>query len=468
MRFYKKNAPSLCFWLPSIRFLVLGGLAEVIGWGLWFIVKGLRMIISYFAVNPDSFNEIFFFLLLSMILCLGVGLMAIPGAIVIELLTTDSVRIKCLAKRRVFLYKYGNPLNLKENEKLPKIKCKRKEKGTYVLIISASSCTTEEIEKISSAISGGLRGYYRRYAVTQINTDLAFNTVSFIIEDVLEDTSLVVEDVQELCSADRTKLNIDQKHCIDLTTSGSMLIAGKTRSGKTTGVISLLLQILQDGKDAYGSKVVIIDPKRAELSRIPYSTSLNNNGEAIDILDVLKQFESMIVERQRTLNDLSEKTGDVVHWWDADMHVSVLFIDEYVACRSIFPKKAAKDNPDYCLSTFDSLLKRIVTMGASAGAYAIISIAEASVDESGGGGLPAMLRSACSTKVLFRPTLPEARLMWDSEKLKALNATRVFNAGDAWFSSTDGVNDDISFVHFPQMHFKVYAELATLIKDYYK
>ena len=103
-------------------------------------------------------------------------------------------------------------------------------------------------------------------------------------------------------------------------------------------------------------------------------------------------------------------------------------------------------------------------MGASAGCYAIISIAEASVAE---GGLPAMLRSAMTTKILFKPTVEEARLMWDSDKLKDFNNGRVYNAGDAWFSSTDGKHDNVSFVHFPNMKFKVYAELGRLLNEYY-
>ena len=42
------------------------------------------------------------------------------------------------------------------------------------------------------------------------------------------------------------------------------------------------------------------------------------------------------------------------------MHPSFLFIDEYVALRTVFPPKAAKDS-DYCVNTFDSVIKRIVT-----------------------------------------------------------------------------------------------------------
>lgn len=118
----------------------------------------------------------------------------------------------------------------------------------------------------------------------------------------------------------------------------------------------------------------------------------------------------------------------------------------------------------YCLATFDSLIKRIVTMGASAGCYMIISIAEASVQE---GGLPAMLRSAMSTRILFRPTQPEGLLLWDKVKLDPL-PERIYGPGDAWFSSTDGLHDNVSYVHFPRMDFPVYRALGQLLTEYYR
>lgn len=244
-----------------------------------------------------------------------------------------------------------------------------------------------------------------------------------------------------------------------------MLFCGKTRSGKTTAIISLLLQVLMAGRDDYGSVVIIIDPKQAELSRLPHVVTLDANGEAMAILDALRRFNEIVAVRQQILNDLSEQSGDAVHWWEAGMHPSILFLDEYVACRTMFPVKPPKGNEDYCLATFDGLIKRIVTMGASAGCYVIISIAEASVQD---GGLPSMLRSAMSTKVLMRPTMPEARLLWSPEQLEALAASsRVYGPGDAWFSSTDGVHDNVSYVHFPQMEFPAYRELGRLLQEYY-
>ena len=147
------------------------------------------------------------------------------------------------------------------------------------------------------------------------------------------------------------------------------------------------------------------------------------------------------------------------------MHCSFLFIDEYVALRSILPKKPLKNAPDYSLEAFDNLLKRIVTMGASAGCFVIVSIAEASVQE---GGLPSMLRSAMQTKILFKPTLTEGKLLWDNVQLEKFQDGQTYKAGDAWFSSPDGVNDNVQPVHFPIMDFDVYKQLGRQLSLYYK
>lgn len=78
-----------------------------------------------------------------------------------------------------------------------------------------------------------------------------------------------------------------------------------------------------------------------------------------------------------------------------------------------------------------------------------------------------MLKAAMETKILFHPTLNEAKLMWEnSDMLKAL-PERNYSAGDAWFSSTDGVHDNVSFVQFPELKFGEYAELNRLLKEYY-
>lgn len=396
------------------------------------------------------------------LLILSAALFAL--AVIFKVLTPASVEIRRMVRRALYDPSRGNPLRLHRDGQLPRIRCKREGEGRYTLTVSAGqSVDVDTIRAVAPVISSALNRRFQRYAVVGVDQDIAYNGVTFRIEDVTIDRSLIFKSVEEMRPLKPTLLTVQKGTAIDLTTSGSILAAGKTRSGKTTGIISLLLQALMAGPDAYGSQILIVDPKRAELSRLPHVVTLDGDGEAGGVLEATRGFAATITSRQQTLNDLSDQTGDTVKWWDADMRPSFLFIDEYVALRAILPAKASKEDPDYCLAEFDKLLKRIVTMGASAGCFAIISIAEASVQE---GGLPAMLRAAMSTQILFRPKRSEALLIWDKEKLDAL-PERTYGPGDAWFSSTDGVHETVSAVHFPRMEFPVYRELGRLLKEYY-
>lgn len=458
MRTYRREVGPLAYASPGVILLVLGGVALLLTGVLAFGCRGLAPAVS----GPLAGIVRMVGQAAAVVACVGIG--ALIAAAVVHVLTPDRAKIQRKVRRALCHPSYGNPLHLQEGELLPSIKCKEARHGVYDLTVTAGAVTVETIAGAASAISSALNGRYVRYAITQADTGVAFDKVTFRVEDVLVDRSLTFEKAEDMRPASPTRLQVQAGTEIDLTTSGSMLVAGKTRSGKTTGIIALLLQVLLCGRDEYGSEVIIIDPKQAELSRLPHVVTLDEDGEARGILRTLGRFFASSVSRQAVLNGLADRSGDAVKWWDAAMHPSFLFIDEYVALRSIFPAKSTKDDPDYCLATFDGLLRRIVTMGASAGCFVIISIAEASVES---GGLPAMLRSAMSTRILFRPTRPEGLLIWDKAKLDTM-PERVYGPGDAWFSSTDGLHDTVSYVHFPRMDFPVYRELGRLLVEYYR
>lgn len=464
-RVYHKDAPLMAFAAASTQFTVLAVVTLFLSGIIWFLKVATSKLPSSPLITADVIKTATHCIMLFSLALLAIGVLSIIIAVIAHYVTPDESEICRLVRRALCCSAFGNPLHLRDGDLLPSITCVSATPGVYELTVSATSCTVEDIQAAATSVSSALnKRKYRQYAVTQIHADLAFNDVTFVLEDVTLDRALIIHSVNELRPTTPTKLMVQQGTSIDLTTSGSMLVAGKTRSGKTTGIIALLFQVLLSGRDAFGSEIVIIDPKMAELSRVSHVVTLTEDSEATEILSAIQRFADSITQRQKVLNELSEKYGDAVHWWDAGFHVSLLFIDEYVALRSILPVKPSKDAPDYCVAVFDALLKRILTMGASAGCFAIVSIAEASVQE---GGLPAMLRSAMSTRILFRPTMPEARLMWDASKLEALNDKRVFTAGDAWFSSTDGITDNIVYVHFPHMKFEVYAELNRLLQAYY-
>lgn len=466
MNHFHKNS-TFRYSMPYAKLLAYGIVSTLTGIAVTAVICLVAETVREMPGDLTRFNPVFLTLDFLALVTLVPGIHALFLSFLVFLGMSDASRIKYSVRKRLYSHAYGNPLHLKEGEQICRIKCKKEYAGRYALAISATSRSIEDIMKLSSPISSMLRNRYRRFAVTSTVADLNYNNVVFYIEDVTVDNSLIVRDVRELCPKDPAKIRIDKVHSIDLRYSQSILCAGKTRSGKTTAVISLLIQTLLLGKDEYGSRIVIIDPKQAELSRLPHTFTLDEDGGAKTILKTMREFADTITRRQKILNDLSEKQGNAVKWWDAGMKPSFLFLDEYVALRSLFPKRPSKDEPDYCLAEFDALLKRIVTMGASTGSYAIISIAEASVDESSGGGIPAMIRSACTTKILFKPTLPEARLLWNSETLADFNNGRIYRAGEAWYSSTDGIHDMPSYVHFPVMDIPEYRELGRLLKQYY-
>lgn len=463
MLYFSKDAPRLAFAAPSAQLVALGAVFLLLGLGAEELSFGLASIPTDLLDDPGTLIDISSAFRSVGFALLAFATLAAAIALIIRWKSTDAQRIRTMVRRGLFDYSMGNPLHLKEGERLPSVRCIDAGPGSYEVIIGIAASRVEDVSNVSSSISASLSRRFSSFAVTQTDVDVAFNSVTFTVEDVTIDRSLYCDSAEGLLSGKPHILAVQQGVSIDLSTSGSMLVAGKTRSGKTTGIIALLLQALLAGPDNRGSRVTIIDPKRAELSQLPHVVTLDADGGGRAVLDALHCFADSVTERQAYLNTLAKERGDAVKWWDAGMHVSLLFLDEYVSARTIFPSRASKDDPDYCLATFDNLVKRIVTMGASAGCYVIVSIAEASVES---GGLPAMLRSAMSTKILFRPTPAEARLMRDAEKVKDMPA-RTYGPGDAWFSSTDGIHDRVSFVHFPVMSFPVYGEMGRLLNLYY-
>lgn len=377
--------------------------------------------------------------------------------------TPERIAIRQMLRYRLFSKAGGNPLGLKSESVIPSLDVKDDGEGRYRVIIDTTACSADTLVKLPKIISSGLIDDYAGWAVVAVDEDPASSLVSYIIEDVTRSKKIVAETPWEIYSDHVTQLVVQEGFFLDLTKSGSILMVGKTRSGKTTAVECMLIQLLAHGRDEYGSKILILDPKGAELSRLPYTLSPDEDGSAKGMLQALRDFEQTRRTRQKVLDDLSEQHGRPVMWWEAGMHPSILFVDEWVAFQALMPKKAPKDDPDYSLQSLQDMVKILVTMGASAGCYVILSTAEASVESA---GVPSMIRSAMGTKILMRPTKQEGMLLWSTDKMDALPERR-YAQGDAWISSTDGIHDNPSFVQFPKMEFPEFEVLRALLHRYY-
>lgn len=296
MRTYHHDAAPLAYASPDVNLLTLGLAALVLGGVLALGCHGLAS-----AADVPILGAVVYVMGQTAVVALGIGVAALIAAAVVHRCQPASAKIRHKVRRALCHPRYGNPLRLRDGELLPAVNCKDIGGGVYELTIEARSCTVETITDAASAISTAVNGRFARYAVTQTDAGVAHDKVVFRLEDVLVDHSLTFHSAEEMQPVSPTRLRVQNGADIDLTTSGSMLVAGKTRSGKTTGIIALLLQVLLAGRDRHGSEVIVIDPKQAELSRLPHVVTLDENGEATEILAALRWFAGSIIKRQCTL-----------------------------------------------------------------------------------------------------------------------------------------------------------------------
>lgn len=450
----------VAFWSPQKICMAIALIFFALSFVTFFVADAVHRSEVYKWIDVEAMAEFWSTWLLA---CWGLTFLFLVIAYLFTRYTPERIAIRQMLRYRLFSKAGGNPLGLKSDSAIPSLDVKPDGDDRYSVTIDTTVCSADTLVKLPKIISSGLTGDYSGWAVVAVDEDPASSFVSYIIEDVTKSRKIIAVSPLELYSERVTQINIQEGFFLDLTKSGSILMVGKTRSGKTTAVESMLIQLLAHGPDEYGSKILIIDPKGAELSRLPYTLSPDEDGSAKGMLQALRDFEQTRRARQKVLDDLSEQHGRPIMWWEAGMHPSVLFVDEWIAFQALMPKKAPKDDLDYSLQALQDMVKIIVTMGASAGCYVILSTAEASVESA---GVPSMIRSAMGTKILMRPTKQEGMLIWSSEKMEALPERR-YAQGDAWISSTDGIHDNPSFVQFPKMEFPEFEVLRTLLHRYY-
>lgn len=429
------------------------------------VMKCLELILStifellYLDAMIDLSVTIFILLMMSGVLFLS--------AIIEAGFRSNERDLKYVVRRMLCAKCYGNPLHLRDGEIEPDVAVISTDKG-YRIRVECVSADFDDVSELETAISGCLRRKYKDFGVVSKEEDIAGCYVDYYVENVVSDFNKqsVYHSVEDIPAA-ITKVYIREDVFIDYARvlNSSVLVAGRSRSGKTTAIIIVfLIPMLKQGRDEYGSLIIIIDPKSAELSLCPHVLSPDENGSVEHILEAVRRFNLLRIERQRIINDVCRESGVSKKWFEIGMHPSVLFIDEFVSFQDMLPQKPSKENPDYCLSAFQGLLRQIATQGASAGCFLILSTAEASV---GNGGISSTVNNACGIRILFKPSREEARFLWDSEKLKVLRERR-YVAGDAWFSADDGINNSVRFVKFPRPEFGEYAALSRLLSAYYE
>lgn len=446
-------SPTPKILLFGVVLLSFTGVLKLIETLALMIVNQLRLRIAI-----DFTNAITFFLLFSIVVLFF--------SIIERILRSKRRDIKYVIRKGLCASCFGNPLNLHEGEIEPSVSVTNTDKG-YKITVDCMSADYDDVTSLETDISGYLRNRYGNYAVVSKEEDIAGRYVDYYIEDVVANYNKqsVYSSLDDIPSH-LTKIYIRKDVYIDYARvlNSSAIVAGRSRSGKTTAIIStFLIPMLKLGRDNFGSRIIIVDPKSAELSLCPHVLSPAPDGSVEHILSAIRDYNSIRVERQKIINSYCKSEGKAVKWFDVGMKPCVLFLDEFVSIQDMFPKKSSKEKPNYSLADFQGLLRQIATQGASAGCFLILSTAEASV---GTGGLESAVNNACGIRILFKPSIQEARYLWSSDALEVMRE-RQYTAGDAWFSADDGNNNSVRFVKFPRIEFGEYEALSQLLSLYY-
>ena len=204
MRTYHHDAGPLAYASPGVILLVAGGAAFLLAGVLALGCRGLAA-----AAGVPLVGAVGRMMGQAAAVGLCVGIASLIAAVAVHIRTSDCAKIRHKVRRALWCPRYGNPLHLQEGELLPTVSCKNTLRiGVYDLTISAGAVTVETIAGAASAISSALNGKYVRYAVTQTDTGVAYDRVTFQLEDVLVDRSLTYATVKEMRPTNPTRLQV--------------------------------------------------------------------------------------------------------------------------------------------------------------------------------------------------------------------------------------------------------------------
>ena len=153
------------------------------------------------------------------------------------------INIKYIIRKALCDTSFGNPLNLREGEVEPTIYVTKTDKG-FRISVDCMSADFDDVSSLENIISGCLRGKYGNYAVVTKEEDIAGRYVDYYVEDVVAGYSKqsVFYSVADVPSNIK-KAYIRDDVYIDYSKvlNSSAIVAGRSRSGKTTAIISTFL-----------------------------------------------------------------------------------------------------------------------------------------------------------------------------------------------------------------------------------
>ena len=211
--YYRSDASRLRFAPLYVRLAIIGVIPLSCGI-IFSIYSGLISPVPG-EIGPfgELQQEIALLANIAYVICTAAAIYLIALAVIGYLLQTDTMRIGTMIRQALYQPSHGNPLHLRDGDLLPKVSCWCISSGLYGLTISAQqSVSVDVLIAAAPTISAALNRKYQQYAVVQVDADIAFRSVTFIIEDVLADRSITFTSAGAMLPESPTILRVDHMY----------------------------------------------------------------------------------------------------------------------------------------------------------------------------------------------------------------------------------------------------------------
>lgn len=256
-----------------------------------------------------------------------------------------------------------------------------------------------DIDKLTEDINASFRGKLGAYAVvsSRITDDGLY--YKFVLEDKGSDKTWRPKTLEEIKQKSH-EIKLQNDLIINLADKPHIIVWGKSGSGKSSLLFSMILQLFMSGSDVY-----FIDPK-SEFSAFQEFYPLERIQEDTEaILELLRYVCGELKRRQKVVAKAVKKQQKIgLRGYDIGLTPIVVVADEIGSAVASMDTKQKKE--------FLALLTQIVQKGRSVSVFCIVATQSPKTDTT----LSSDIRSQFATKILLGSANAETqRMAFDGE-----------------------------------------------------
>lgn len=303
-----------------------------------------------------------------------------------------------------------------------------------------------DIDKLTEDINSSFRGKLGRYAVTSAMISVDGLFYKFVLEDVASDKTWRPATLKQMEQPSHV-LTLQEGLTVNLADFPHIIVWGKSGSGKSTTLISLLVQALMWSK----SEIYIADPKNEFSAMSEFYPADRIAVEVDDVLRMLAHVCDIISQRQKVVAEgvkTHQKMG--LRAYDLGLSPIVVMADEIGSLVASMDSKQKKE--------FLALVTQIVQKGRSVSCFAIFGTQSPKTDNT----LSSDIRSQFATKILLGSASGENQRMAFDGGLATKGNIERFKG----FYVSDGKTEQPMLFHVPDLHSHGLNDLKIIKKAY--